>query len=492
MKQLGDYRLERLVESHGPVNTWLGEQVSVKRPVMVDEWTADNETARNEFLANARAKAAVNHPMVGSVFEAMCDDLHCVCARECLFGPSFEDRIAAGDTLEPAVIAASLRRLADVQLHFEEHGIAAEPLRLHDLHLDEHGLLRLHNTARVGTRTVGDSVRDIAMLGARLPALVPDHAPGTTRLLTVLSWMCGEQVATPLTWRQVRDYGDQISQQLADPVATSGPLPESGKGRRGGMIRKVFVGLGALALAGAAVFFATRPQPVPPPKPLPLPQAIEIPAGSYATPDATQETQPQFWISAHEVTIGEYAKFLDTLSVLAVDQREKIFDHASQPAAKTSHEPAEWQGIYAAAKTRTAWNGVSFSLDSPVVNVDWWDAAAYCEWNHGMLPTQEQWHAALMHGKTPARELPVGPYQAVSANTVDRMQSGLLNMAGGVSEWTRQPALNPANPLGDKLWVIIGASPQQPSNGALHREWTADRAQRRLDLGFRVAYERKP
>jgi hypothetical protein len=47
--------------------------------------------------------------------------------------------------------------------------------------------------------------------------------------------------------------------------------------------------------------------------------------------------------------------------------------------------------------------------------------------------------------------------------------------------------VNPANPLGQKLWVIIGASYLKPANGALAREWTDDRALRRPDLGFRLA-----
>lgn len=493
MKQIGDYRLDHLLESKGPVTTWLGEQVSVMRPVIVDEWSAANETARNEFLANARAKAAVNHPTVASVFEAMCDDTHCCCARECLPGLSFEERLASGETFEPGVIAALLRRLADAQIHFEEHGIATEPLRLHDLHLDDHGLLRMHNTAKVGTRHAEDSARDIAMLGARLPALVTDHCPGTTRLHTVLAWMRGEQIAQPLNWHQVRTYCEQIEHQLAAPIPTAGPATKHAPRRNSSALPKLAIAiLGVAALAAAALLIKPQPKKPAPVATLPLPEPIMIPSGKYATPDAEEETQPQFWLAAYEVTISDYAKFLDALNVLAMDKREHLFDHASQPAEKTHHEPADWQALYAAAKTKSSWQGQPVTLDSPIVNVDWWDAAAYCEWNHGMLPTQEQWFAALMRGKTKPSELPVSTYQAVDANTPDRTPAGLLNMAGAVSEWTRMPSLNPANPLGDRQWVIIGASGQRPANGALNREWTPDRALRRSDLGFRVLYERKP
>jgi hypothetical protein len=60
-------------------------------------------------------------------------------------------------------------------------------------------------------------------------------------------------------------------------------------------------------------------------------------------------------------------------------------------------------------------------------------------------------------------------------------------MAGSVAEWTGSQSLNPANPLGEKNWVLMGGSYLKPSSGAIAREWTADRALRRPDLGFRVA-----
>jgi len=62
-------------------------------------------------------------------------------------------------------------------------------------------------------------------------------------------------------------------------------------------------------------------------------------------------------------------------------------------------------------------------------------------------------------------------------------------MAGNACEWTAKPAPNPANPLGEKLWVIIGGSYLKSGSNALTREWTADRGLRRPDLGFRVVFE---
>ena len=165
-----------------------------------------------------------------------------------------------------------------------------------------------------------------------------------------------------------------------------------------------------------------------------------------------------------------------------------LFDFDNQPAEKTSHIPKDWAALVEAARTKGTWQEHPVTLDSPVVGVDWWDAAAYAEWNRARLPTQEEWFAALCKSVKQPADLPAGAWQPVALETADRTPTGLLGMAGSVAEWTRSQALNPANPLGQRLWVIIGGSYLTPTNGALAREWTDQRLQRRPDLGFRVVF----
>ena len=229
----------------------------------------------------------------------------------------------------------------------------------------------------------------------------------------------------------------------------------------------------------------------PPPPRAALPEAVGVAAGIHPTPDGTNEQLRAFRISACEVTIGQYAKFLEDLDVVSRDGRRTLFDHPSQPAEKTSHLPEGWADLLGAAQANATWQGRPVTLDSPVVGVDWWDATAYAEWKQGRLPTQEEWFAALRQGQTDAAALPPGPWQSVTLETPDRTPAGLLGMAGSVAEWTGRQAINPANPLGQRLWVIIGASYLKPANGALAREWTEERKQRRPDLGFRVVFEPK-
>jgi formylglycine-generating enzyme required for sulfatase activity len=175
--------------------------------------------------------------------------------------------------------------------------------------------------------------------------------------------------------------------------------------------------------------------------------------------------------------------------MLAKDQRENIFDHANQGTEKTSHEPTDWSALLTAAKTNGTWQNQAVTLDSPVVGIDWWDASAYAEWKKARLPTQEEWFAALsLDGVSPA-SIPPGLWVPVNSQTADRTPPGIIGMAGSVSEWTAGLGTNPANPLGDRRWVIIGGSYLKPGSNALTREWTLDRSLRRSDLGFRVAFD---
>ena len=485
---LGEYRLKELLAETPLTRTWLAEQVSVARMVLVDELLTDHAAHREAFLANIRAKAAVDHPLIGSVYEAVAEANLCFYAHELLPGVTLAERKRAGAPFPPGRLAHLLRRVAEAHLQHETLGHTTSPMGLDAVYLDEHGVIRLKNLAIAGLRTPAQSVRDIVLFGNVLIPLVADGQPGATRVLTLLGWMRGEGLDAPISWAQTRDFCMQIEHQLADPLSMLTPT------KHGSRVKKRSLTLIALAtivflLVIMIVAIKMRP-PVPtaPPR-APLPDAVLIAAGTHLTPDGTLESLPTFRISANEVTIGEYADFLDALAVLAKDKNERIYDPANQPPNKVSHEPTEWPALVAAAKTNGTWKNQPVTLDSPVVGVDWWDAAAYAERKKARLPTQEEWFAALsVDVKVPTALLP-GPYAPVTAATTDRTPAGLIGMAGSVSEWTAKLAPNPANPLGEKFSVIIGGSYLKPGSNALTREWTPDRALRRPDLGFRVVFE---
>jgi hypothetical protein len=303
-------------------------------------------------------------------------------------------------------------------------------------------------------------------------------------MITLLAWMRGEGLERPLTWDEVHSYAEQIEQQLSENPLVATPKTARALPRKSplpmilGVAAVVCVaGIGALALRGKSGGKNSA---------LPLPPPVEVAAGSHPLPDGGKGKLEAFSLSGHEVTIGEYAEFLAALASLDPDRRA-AYDDKEQPPGKQGHEPDGWTVLYSAAKTGGQWEGRALSEDFPVANVDWWDAAAYCEWKGCRLPTQEEWFAALhLNLAEPASLRPAGRGPVQELPPTDRTPSGLNGMAGSVSEWTSSLAVNPSNPLGEKGWVIMGGSYLKPSSGALTREWTDNRSVRRPDLGFRV------
>jgi len=490
-RSLGDYRLRELVAESSVIRRWLAEQVSVGRKVLVDELKPEQEAYREEFLADVRAKASVDHPLVGSVYEALAQPEVCFFAHELLPGSTLEDRRSAGAALQPARLAHVIRRVAEAQIQQESSGTATSPLGLDHIHLDEHGVIRLENLAVGGARPADHTRRDIVRLGERLRAMVADGRSGSTRVLTLLGWMRGEGIQNPLSWEQVRDIAIQIEQQLAEPVAAAATTKAATRGHPKPPVALIAGAAALLAIVGVLFWLKSKSGTTPDSANHSLPDAVLIPAGTHPTPAGTEEPLAAFRISAHEVTIGEYASFLDTLATLAKDQRDRTFDHENQPPEKTSHVPDDWENLLSAARSKDTWNGRPVTPESPVVGVDWWDCAAYAEWKHARLPTQEEWFAALRNDVAAPAALVPSPWQPVTAASTDRTPLGMLGLAGSVAEWTRRPATNPANPLGERKWLIIGGSYLKPGTNALSREWVDDRSLRRPDLGFRLVFDAK-
>jgi formylglycine-generating enzyme required for sulfatase activity len=492
-RQLGEYRLKELIGENSLSLTWLAEQISVSRLVLVDELRPDRSDQKDAFLADIRAKASVDHPLIGSVFEAVAEPGLCFYAHELLTGVTLAEREKAGLAFLPARLTHLLRRVSDAQIQHEALGHSTSPFALDAVHLDEHGVIRLKNLTIAGPRTSDQSERDIVHLGSALIPLVAEGQPGATRLLTLLSWMRGEGIQAPINWEQVRDYCMQIEHQLADSLSSLTPTKHGSPVVKKPPVAFIVVFVVISLIVTTFITMRMRSSPAIDPPQAIIPGDVTVPAGKYPSPDGPEVSLPAFRISCSEITIGQYAAFLETLEILAKDNREKTFDSDTQPAEKNSHIPTGWSALIAAATSDkdATWQGRPVSLDSPVIGVDWWDAAAYATWKQGRLPTQEEWFAALsMEMKSPTTLVP-GPWAPVSLPTPDRTPAGLIGMAGSVCEWTSKQSINPANPLGGKLWVLIGGSYLKSGTNALSREWTTERSLRRPDIGFRIVFDAK-
>jgi formylglycine-generating enzyme required for sulfatase activity len=488
-RSIGDYRLKELHSETALSCQWLAEQVSVARLVLLDELRPECAEHRRDFLADVRAKAAVDHPMIASVYEAVDDGTHCFCAYEWLAAATLADRLKADARLPPARLAEILNRVCEAQLYHEGAAHATASLELHHIHCDDQNVVRIDNLVVAGARAANQSSDDIARLGKALRPLAADAQPGTTRITTLLAWMRGEGIDAPLSWWQVREICGRIMEQLAHPSSAPSTHPVA-RSRQVPFPRLTMAIVGVTALTLVLVLAMRIRPPAGAPEPqAALPESILIAAGEHPAPDGGKHHLGAFRISTHEVTIGQYAEFLEILDTLAKDGLQRAFDHPGQPPEKTSHVPQDWEALFTSAKKKSTWNQRTAGLESPVVGVDWWDASAYAEWKKASLPTLGEWHAALHAQTANPAAIPPADWLPVDRQKTDRTSAGLLGMAGSVSEWTRDPAANPANPLGERHWVIVGGSYLKPGSNALTREWTHERSLRRPDLGFRIVFE---
>lgn len=199
-----------------------------------------------------------------------------------------------------------------------------------------------------------------------------------------------------------------------------------------------------------------------------------------------------FYIDKYEVTNGRYLAFVKATG-------HRVPQNPKNP-------------------TRNLWQGVAISeslTDRPVINVDWYDAEAYCKWAGKRLPTEAEWEKAAKgtedrrfpwgNVEPTAKHLnynqqwigektlmPVGSYEA------GKSPYGAYDMAGNVWEWVadwydpsyyeKSPAKNPKGPATGTHKVIRSSGWQVET--PLVRIFTrvkSDPTTRNESTGFRCA-----
>ncbi len=491
--QVGDYLLKELVAEGTATRTWLAEQVSVKREVLVDSLRSailKDEFIRESFLEDVRAKAQVDHSLIGSVFEAVYFEDICFYTRESLTGETLGELLERRKLLPPSDVVHILKQVAEANLYLEKNAIGSIPIELNQIFIGENKLTRLVNMAIAEARDPEISKKDKKVIGEVFHKLLDREHPGATRVSSLCDFMVDEQREIPITWEQIKELSEQVEKQLrGEPSVALQDSPE-----KGSILRNTLIGLGIVAAILVGLFFVKSGMPDSISlEPRDLDQMVFV-STEVVTIEGEEKSVIPFSMDAHEVTIGEYAEFLEAVELEGLSH----FSVEQMPKGITSFYPGgkeQWEAMYEAAKEGRRWDktGRVMGVNQPVVFVEWWGAKAYANWKteeagDGVynLPTEEQWLAALAEGDS--ESLKATEWGDVDANDLDLTKAGIYGLAGGVSEWTSSFQLHFDDKT--KLPIVLGASSINQDQGALDRETVKNRRVSRSDLGFRLIRER--
>ena len=190
-----------------------------------------------------------------------------------------------------------------------------------------------------------------------------------------------------------------------------------------------------------------------------------------------------FYMGSTEVTVGQFRQFVDATGYKTEAEKEDSggWGYAPQAKSATTGPQFNWRD----------W-GITQSDDSPVANVSWDDAQAFCQWlsqresKQYRLPTEAQWEYACRAGTTTrfssgdtAEDLKrVANFAAVDSYTAavasrDANAFGLHDMHGNVAEWCSDgyakdyyattPADNPRGPEASEHRILRGGSWTHPA-----------------------------
>lgn len=477
--QLGDYRVQQLIGRGVWGSVYLAIQLSVNRPVglkVLDPAHAEDEDARTRFLADARAKAAVQHPFIVSVFEADERNNLVFYTHEYQEGATLEDMITRGQLIDEKTALHVMKVAAEGLNYLWSQNLSHGLIDASGLRIGTDGIPRLANLATSTPAAGLVPQAEIMALSAMIQRLVPANAmsPGLRALLGRMGGGANPITSWPPVITAVKALEPKvIPVEAAKIKAADAAAMRAVVAARKAQKRAFYTSIGTLVLLAGAVawlayyFLASNMRS--------LDAKVTIPAGSYIVGPPTGGTRidlGSFDIDKYEVTIGEYAKFIDFIT--ANPDKSRNYDHPAAPR-HIQHDTTEVLMLIANAKIRggTVFRqdagkgrledpGADVDLNCPMVMVTWWDAYAYAKWKNRDLPTEEEWEAAargtagfkypwgadLKLNKFNSNEgyKPLAPgatktpdgfnyWSPVDEFSGDESPLGVIGMAGNVSEW---------------------------------------------------------
>ena len=512
----------------GPV--YRARQTNIERLVrfyVLDASLASDKNAIRRFLSNASAKAKATNPVIMAVYEA--GESEGVYFYSCEYIPcrSVGQLRESGGTVDEATALSILKAAGEALDYFAREKLDRDLLTENALLIGPANRVRVANIASSQGAQAFDLKAEMRRVGEIVLSVLPPSGAHKARDLAVQltdpnaappSWAAFLQI---LSSRQPKAVIADAYKLDAQERAAIRVVEESKKRQKRGMLINTAVSLGLLAAILTAIYFVFfRPNSA---TVRDLEAVVEVPAGEFIYQDGKKETLPTFYIDKYEVTIGQYAQFLDFIE----KNPDKVaqYEHPGQPKGK-SHVPVEWAdrneltppfpGYYHRAQQWGRYKEATLDVNCPVFGVDWFDAYAYAKWKGRRLPTELEWEKAARwtdgrkfswgNNKDDSRantgaDFDPDPkmggdkdgfkrWNPVDAKKGDKSLYGMVGASGNVSEWTATIVDSPEG--GGKVPVIRGGNWKTNDPSVTRRILKLMDLQQDDALGFRTASDTAP
>jgi len=416
------------------------------------------------FPQAIRALARVNHPSVYSLYESIPWGNRILVAEEPILHPSLLHFRLSGQKPRLLPCARLATALASVLAEMESSSIPARLLGEYDYTLSSKGTPRLRNPATYpGTPEASPLDNANHLAGILEPFLQGE--PKSAPLLQILR---NPGTSAYDLLRQTREFERQLA-EVREVHVRKEELEAAQKTLRARVLRRWAIATGSiLAAIFLAVYARVIFQKFLLDVPAQLPEAeLAVPGGKINREGAASEV-PAFFLDRHEVTIGDYEKFLAAIRQDPTWQALVPESARPQKSKPESLAPRDWSEMLRRARKNEKYQEQKISRDTPVFNVDYPSAAAYAKWKGRRLPTMDEWLRAA--GGNESMPFPWGnhpdPTRANFGATRedqagrdpgdsffnaapgesfpgDRGPFGHFDLGGNVSEWAVGPSQKP-------------------------------------------------
>ena len=402
-KKIGNYNIIwKIGDSEwGPI--YVAVQTSMARPVAMkilsEEVQAKDPGAKQRFLAIARAQAGVKHPSILAVYEGGEASGHTYFTYEYIDGAQLEEMKSQGQNIDDQAALRIIKVVAEGLGYLHHQKIPHTPLEPQRIYIGKDNRPHLANIATLSGEGLPEVDQDISKLANVISSVLPNGAAADAGLRGMLIKMAMGGANGFLSWGALLQAVKALEPKVipADAIKLTAQeqaairAVEETKRQQKRTLVMTSVGIFLLLWLALSIvwwnFFHSNERN--------LSEMVKIPQGAFLFGDDNKRvTTGEFWIDKYEVTIGQYARFLDAIESEANPAK---YDHPKQPPQK-SHIPGrdktEWQTYYGRARVAKPAKGAFIDLNCPVFGVDWWDAYAYAKWAGKRLPTEQEWEKA--------------------------------------------------------------------------------------------------